>query len=69
MDVVLLALTCIIFAIGFAIEKATKFINALKSSGSSKIGNGFKASLSVVPIDKKSEECATNTTSTNETFE
>ena len=69
MEVILLASVCLLYALSHVIEKATKFINALKSSGSSKMGNGFKASLSVVSIDKKSEECATNTTSTNETFE
>lgn len=66
---VLSTFTCLIFAISVAIDKATKFITALKDSGSAKMKNGFKASLSIVPIDKKSEECATNTTSTNETFE
>lgn len=66
---IILGIVCLAFAISVAIDKATKFITALKDSGSAKMRNGFKASLSIVPIDKKSEECATNTTSTNETFE
>ena len=69
MEVVLLGTACLFYALSHVIEKATKFITALKSSGSAKMSNGFKASLSIVPIDKKSAECATNTTSTNETFE
>lgn len=50
---VLSTFTCLIFAISVAIDKATKFITALKDSGSAKMRNGFKASLSIVPIDKK----------------
>lgn len=58
---ILLAILGIIFAFGYLLEKATGFIKQLKTSGSAKLSKGFKAEVSVVPIDKKSEVCATNT--------
>ena len=58
---ILLAILGIIFAFGYLLEKATGFLKQLKSSGSTELGKGFRAELSVVPIDKKSEVCATNT--------
>lgn len=58
---ILLAILGIIFAFGYLLEKATDFIKQLKTSGSAKLSRGFKAEVSVVPIDKKSEVCAANT--------
>lgn len=58
---ILLGILAIIFALGYLLEKATGFIEKLKTSGSAKLSRGFKAEVSVVPIDKKSEVCATNT--------
>lgn len=65
---VLLVIAIILFALGFVFEKASGFFKQLKS-GSAKLFNGFEANLSVVPIDKKSEECAANTNSTNENLD
>lgn len=58
----------IIFALSFLFEKIFNLIKLLKS-GSTKLSKGFEAKLSIVPIDKKSEECATNTDSTNENLD
>lgn len=64
-----LVLAIILFAFGYMLEKASNFIQQLKS-GSAKLTKGFEAKLSITPIsNKKSEECATNTNSTNETVE
>lgn len=60
---VLLVMVVLCFSIGFLLEKATGFIEKLKSSGSAKLGKGFKAQLSLVPIDNKNEACAPNTNS------
>lgn len=66
---VLLVITIILFALGFAFEKAKDFFKELKS-GSAKLNKGFEARLSVVPIDnKKSEVSAANTDSTNDSVE
>lgn len=66
---VLLVIMGIIFSLCFLFEKGSEFIKQLKSC-SAKLNNGFEARLSLVPIDnKKSEECATNTNSTNENLE
>ena len=65
----LLAIVVILFALGYTFEKASSFIKQLKS-GSAKLAKGFEAKLSITPIgNRKSEECATNTNSTNETIE
>lgn len=65
----LLVITVILFALGFAFEKAKDFFKELKS-GSAKLTKGFEAKLSIVPIgDKKSEVCATNTNSTNDNLD
>lgn len=65
----LLAIVVILFAVGYVFEKASSFIKQLKS-GSAKLANGFEAKLSITPIgNRKSEECATNTNSTNVTVE
>lgn len=65
----LLVITVILFALGFAIEKATNFFKEIKS-GSAKLAKGFEAKLSILPIDsKKSEVCATNTNSTNDNLD
>ena len=62
-------ITVILFALSFAIEKATNFFKEIKS-GSAKLAKGFEAKLSIVPIDsKKSEVCATNTNSTNDNLD
>lgn len=50
---ILLGILAIIFALGYLLEKATGFIEKLKTSGSAKLSRGFKAEVSVVPIDKK----------------
>lgn len=59
---VLLVILCIILALSFAFEKATGFIKQLRTN-SAKLSKGFEVKLSVVPIHKKSEDCATNTPS------
>ena len=64
----LLVIAVIIFALSFLFEKIFNLIKLLKS-GSTKLSKGFEAKLSIVPIDKKSEECATNTDSTNENLD
>ncbi len=61
---VLLVIMGILFALGFLIEKATNFLKQLKSCDSAKLKNGFEAKLSVVPVNNKSEESASNTIST-----
>ena len=65
---ILLVFTVIIFALSYLFEKVSNLIQQLKS-GSTKLSKGFEAKLSIVPIDKKSEECATNTNSTSDTLE
>ncbi len=52
----LLGIAVIIFLLGYLAEKITNLIRQLKSSGSARLGKGFEAKLSVVPIDKKSED-------------
>lgn len=65
----LLVLAVILFALGYVFEKASDFIQHLKS-GSAKLTKGFEAKLSISPIgNKKSEECATNTNSTNDNLD
>lgn len=65
----LLVISVILFALGYAFEKASGFIKQLKS-GSAKLSKGFEAKLSILPVDnKKSEECATNTNSTNDNLD
>lgn len=56
MEGILLTLTCLVLAISFAFDKASDFIDKLKNSASDKLKNGFEANLSIVPIDKKSED-------------
>lgn len=64
-----LVIAIILFAFGYMLEKASSFIQQLKS-GSAKLTKGFEAKLSITPVsNKESEECATNTNSTNETVE
>lgn len=67
---VLLVFAIILFSLGFVFEKASDLFKQFKSgSAKAELFNGFEANLSVAPIDKKSEECAANTNSTNETLD
>ena len=52
----LLGVAVILFVLGYLAEKLTDLLKKLKSSGSAKLNKGFEAKLSVVPIDKKSED-------------
>ena len=52
----LLGLVVILFVLGNLAEKITTLLKQLKSSGSVILNKGFEAKLSVVPIDKKSED-------------
>ncbi len=52
----LLGIAVLLFILGNLVEKLTAFLKQLKSSGSAKLNKGFEAKLSVVPIDKKSED-------------
>lgn len=52
----LLGVVVILFGLASLIEKITALLKQLKSSGSAKLNKGFEAKLSVVPIDKKSED-------------
>lgn len=61
MEVVIALIVVALFGLGYLLEKATSFINQLKTSGSGKPFSGFKAEVSFAPIDKKIEVCATNT--------
>ena len=63
---ILLGVVVLCFSLGFLLEKATDFVGKLKSSGSAKLSKGFKAELSVVPIDKKIEACGCHANSNNE---
>lgn len=63
MEVVIALIVVAFFGLGYLLEKATGFIKQLKASGSAKLSRGFRAEVSVVPIDKKIEVCATNTNS------
>lgn len=66
---VLLVIMGIIFSFAFLFEKASEFIEQLKS-GTAKLSRGFKAELSFAPIEsKKSEVSAPNTNFTNDTDE
>lgn len=59
MENIALALIGIILALGYIIDKATKFIKELKSSKKSfRLKNGFEAKISVAPIATKKEVCA-----------
>lgn len=57
MEVILLLIIVILFALGYLAEKLVDLVKQFKESGSSDLGKGFYATLSVVPIDKKSEVC------------
>lgn len=61
MEVVLALIVVAFFGLGYFLEKATDFIKQLKASGSAKLSRGFKAQLSVIPIDNKNEACAPHT--------
>ena len=63
---VIMSLTCAILALAFLLDKAKDFIAQLKQNGSAKLSKGFTAQLSVVPIDKKSEENADHISSLND---
>ena len=52
----LLGIIIVINSLQGLLEKCTNFFKQLKSSGSAKLSKGFEAKLSVVPIDKKSED-------------
>lgn len=52
----LLGIAVVLFILAYLVEKLTAFLKQLKSSGSAKLSKGFEAKLSVVPIDKKSED-------------
>ncbi len=67
---ILLAVIILVFALSFLVGKMTNFIKELKHNGSVKLSKGFEAKLSFVPIEnKKSEVSATNTNSTDDTYE
>ena len=63
---ILFGLVALCLGVCFVFEKATDFLKQLKSSGSAKLSKGFKAELSVVPVDKKIEACGCNTNSKND---
>jgi len=64
---ILLAIIILIFALCLLLYIATKFLRELKSGKSTKLTNGFEATLSIIPINKqKSEVGARNTNSTND---
>lgn len=66
---ILLVILGIILSFCLLLDKATIFIKQIKN-GSVKLKHGFKAEISVVPIEKqKSEVSARGTNSTNETIE
>ena len=52
----LLGVAVILFILAYLVEKITALLKQLKSSGSAKLNKGFEAKLSVIPIDKKSED-------------
>lgn len=56
LEVIILGLAFLFLAIGFALDRGTKFIEKLKTSDSISLKNGFQANLSVASIDKKSED-------------
>lgn len=58
MEVFLLLIVVILFTLGYLTEKLANLVKQFKESGSSDLSKGFQATLSVVPIDKKSEVCA-----------
>jgi len=66
---VLLVIMGIVFAIAFLLEKATDFVKQLKNFGSAKLSKGFTATVSVIPISKKSEDSAANTSPLNDKHE
>lgn len=66
---VLIAIMGIIFAFTYFIEKATKFIQHLKSFKTEKLKNGFEARLLVAPLNKKSEASGSSTSFTNDNLE
>ena len=68
MESIALAIIGIILFLGYVIDKATKFIEEIKSSKKSlRLKNGFEAKISVAPIATKKEVCArtNNTTPLN----
>ena len=67
LEVIALLFVVILFALGSLAEKLANLVKQLKKSGSSDLGRGIQATLSVVSIDKKSEVCAANTNSKNDT--
>lgn len=62
----LLGLVALIFSLGFLFDKAKELVQQLKSGNSVKLNKGFEAKLSVVHLDKKEEDVATTTPSTND---
>lgn len=52
----LLGIAVVLFTLVILIEKITALIKQVKSYGSAKLNKGFQATLSVIPIDKKSED-------------
>lgn len=70
MEVVMALIVVAFFGLGYLFEKATGFIKQLKTSGSAKLSRGFKAEVSVVPINEKIEVCAPKTNfNSNDTVE
>lgn len=70
MEIVLALIVVAFFGLGYLLEKATGFISQLKSSGSAKLSKGFKAEVSVVPINEKIEVCHPKTNlNSNDTVE
>lgn len=65
---ILLIILGIILGFCILLDKAEDLIKQIKS-GSVKLKHGFRAEVSVVPIEQKSEVSASNTNSTNETHE
>lgn len=65
----LLTIMGIVFALALLFEKLTNFVRQLKESGSAKLWKGFTATVSVVPLNKRSEDCAANTSPLNDKHE
>lgn len=56
MEVFFLLIIVIIFAFSHLLDKLTEFIKQFKTNDLPKSKNGFTASFSVIPINKKSED-------------
>lgn len=63
---IIIAIVVLVFALGYLCEKATNFLKELHYSKPTKLGKGFEAKLAIMPIDKKSEVCASHTNSNSD---